>query len=50
MVVVAGSNKQTVDDFKELCLKGSPRSKVEDVKVLSWKHPVELGFEIRKTK
>ena len=46
-VLVAGSGKDTIKEFKQICLKGSERSKVEEVKETNWEGFIKLGFEIK---
>lgn len=46
-VLVGGSSKDTIKEFKQICLKGSERSKVEEVKETNWEGFIKLGFEIK---
>lgn len=45
-VVVGGSDEETIKEIKQFCLKGSKRSKVEEIKVTDWDGFIKLGFEI----
>lgn len=47
-VLVAGVDKQIVEEFKEVCWKGSERSNVQEVKEYEWGKPVKIGFEVNK--
>ncbi|WP_280770563.1 acylphosphatase [Salipaludibacillus daqingensis] len=47
VVVVASANKQQLEDFKKVCLKGSVKSDVEKVTSHEWDRPLKLGFEIK---
>ena len=48
VVVVASSNQQLVNNFKEVLKIGSKRSKVEKVLEYDWDKRINIGFEIRK--
>lgn len=48
-VLVAGE-KDTVNNFKRICLKGPKRSKVKSIMEIVWKEPVEIGFGIKPTR
>jgi len=50
VVLVAGTDRQVVDDFKQVCFEGSDRSEVEDVQEQEWGKPVKIGFEVKKTR
>lgn len=49
-VLVAGTDKNKVDRFREFCLKGPDPSSVKIVKIEEsyWNKPVKIGFEIKK--
>ena len=48
-VLVAGE-ENTVNEFKQICLKGPKKARVENIKEFDWEKPVEIGFEIKPTK
>lgn len=48
VVVVAGVNKELVDNFKEICLSGPKKAEVKDVQEYVWDKQIKIGFEIRK--
>ena len=50
VVVVGSTDKQLVDDFKQICYEGPERAKVTDIKEYVWNHQIRVGFEIRKTR
>lgn len=45
-IVVAGTNKSAVDDFRKVIKQYPQGSKVERVKVEEWEEPITVGFEI----
>src|SRR5699024_11049525 len=47
-IVVASTNQKDVDEFVELCYKGSKKSRVDDVLQQQWKidNPLKIGFEM----
>src|SRR5690625_252723 len=47
VVVVAGADKNKVNNFKTLCFKGPRRAEVENVEEYIWDKQIKLGFEIR---
>ncbi|WP_060678183.1 acylphosphatase [Virgibacillus halodenitrificans] len=47
VVVVGGIDRKTVDDFKNICLEGPLRAKVENVEEYIWDKRIRVGFEIR---
>ena len=47
VVVVAGRDKDLVDNFKEFCYQGPKRAKVSNVKEFEWNKGIKIGFEIR---
>ena len=49
VVVIGGSNKEEVENFKKVCFRGPAKSKVKRVRKLEWNGPIKLGFEIRKS-
>jgi len=49
VVIVGGDDKEKIEKFKEVCAKGPRRARVEDIKILKWNGPIQLGFEIRKS-
>ncbi|MFB4474001.1 acylphosphatase [Oceanobacillus caeni] len=44
-ILIAGTNKDTVDQFKEI-IKGSPNATVTNITEKSWTRPVKVGFEV----
>ncbi|MFG6119279.1 acylphosphatase [Thalassobacillus sp. B23F22_16] len=50
VVVVAGIDKHTVDDFKDTCYHGSSKAEVEKIKEFAWDKQIRIGFEIRKSR
>lgn len=49
VVVVASEDKELVSNFKEVCLSGSSRAEVAEVREYNWDSQIKLGFEIRRT-
>lgn len=47
-VIVAGTDKNIVDDFYDVCCEGPERAEVENVVESSWEKPLPFGFEIKK--
>jgi len=46
-VVVSSDNEKSVKEFKEICINGSRRSVVDDVKELNYGDgPIKIGFEM----
>jgi D-alanine-D-alanine ligase-like ATP-grasp enzyme/acylphosphatase len=48
VVVVAGVEKNIVDEFKKTCYEGPVRAKVSDIQEYLWDKQIRVGFEIRK--
>lgn len=48
LIVVAGTDKEVVDEFKNVCFKGPKKAEVLDVNEFEWNKPVKLGFEIKR--
>ena len=46
-VVVAGTNPENVDEFREAILADPERSKVENIQVELWEGAVKIGFEVK---
>ncbi|WP_249869258.1 acylphosphatase [Oceanobacillus saliphilus] len=46
LVVVAGTDKEVVEDFKSICFKGPEKAVVENVEQSDWNKPVKIGFDI----
>lgn len=49
VVVIGSDDKKEVDDFKEICLQGPPRARVDNIQEYIWNTQVKVGFEIRRT-
>lgn len=49
VVVAASTDKNKVASFYDICMKGSPRAKVEHVEVYDWDRQVRVGFEVRRS-
>ncbi|QKY70429.1 acylphosphatase [Lentibacillus sp. CBA3610] len=47
-VVVAGTNEEEINEFKNVCLEGNPKAEVSGVIEKPWDKPVKIGFEINK--
>ncbi|MFC3039736.1 acylphosphatase [Virgibacillus xinjiangensis] len=47
-IVIASTDKQAVDDFKQVCLEGNNKAKVENVEVEEYDLPVQIGFHINQ--
>lgn len=50
VVVVGSDNKKLVDDFKNICLQGPPKAKVDNIQEYVWDTQMKVGFEIRRTR
>lgn len=50
VVVVAGDDKDIINDFKKICYKGPKNAKVTNIKEYDWTTQIKSGFEIRKTR
>jgi len=50
VVVVASTDRDLVDGFKQICYEGPVRAEVTDIHEYLWEKQVRVGFEIRKTK
>lgn len=48
VVVVGGTDKSKVADFKALCYEGPTRAEVKEIKEYSWRKRIKIGFEIKK--
>ncbi|MBP1971475.1 D-alanine-D-alanine ligase-like ATP-grasp enzyme/acylphosphatase [Virgibacillus natechei] len=48
MVVVASTDKDKVDNFKDICYQGPADAKVNKVEEYPWEKPVKIGFEIQR--
>lgn len=46
-VVVSGTDKESVDDFKHAILTDPERSTVRSIEEVDWKGPVKVGFEVK---
>lgn len=46
VVVVASTDKEKVDAFKDICYEGPKRAKVEHIKEFDWNSRICIGFEI----
>ncbi|MEJ8778294.1 acylphosphatase [Pseudogracilibacillus sp. ICA-222130] len=47
--IIVGGEKKDVEDFKQICEKGSPRSNVTHVIEKEWNVPIPTGFIIKKS-
>ncbi|WP_373893899.1 acylphosphatase [Virgibacillus sp. CBA3643] len=45
-IVIAGSNKTEVEQFKDICYEGPEEAEVMEVEEYNWEKPVKTGFEI----
>lgn len=48
VVVVGGTDREVVDEFKDICRQGPDRANVEDVQDYIWDKQIRVGFEIRR--
>ncbi|WP_020006376.1 acylphosphatase [Salinicoccus albus] len=48
VVVVASTDKEKVDAFKDICYEGPKRAEVENIREYKWDKRVRIGFEIRQ--
>ncbi|SFB27436.1 D-alanine-D-alanine ligase [Lentibacillus halodurans] len=47
-IVVAGTDENAINEFKNVCLEGNPKSEVSNVTEEPWDAPLKIGFEINK--
>ncbi|SFB27450.1 D-alanine-D-alanine ligase [Lentibacillus halodurans] len=47
IVVVAGTDKEKLEEFKSLCYQGSEEADVKNIVENEWNKPVKIGFEIQ---
>jgi D-alanine-D-alanine ligase-like ATP-grasp enzyme/acylphosphatase len=48
VVIVAGIDENTVNDFYDVCYQGPERAEVEKVTMTIWEKPLKFGFEMKK--
>lgn len=47
-ILVMGSNKEMVDEFKAACYSGPKAAEVEDIEDFEWNKPVKINFEVTR--
>lgn len=48
VIIVAGTDNEILEKFKEDCYIGPERAKVENIKELGWDKALKVGFEIKR--
>ena len=49
-VLIAGTNPETVDNFRSVFTRDSGQANVKGIKEKEWNKPVKIGFEVKKKK